>query len=406
MPFTWSASTTSGEQVLCCRSENILSKYKTVDEYWNCEEMQKVRLSMLAGEPLSDCSSCYDDEQWGLISYRQSDIDNPHLDSFFERFTEEELSTGILTEKNYPTGFDYRTQHCNLACQTCGPLSSTTYETKIINAEEGAVPSEKNLDFEMKQADDMIRAIQNKTLTEIYWAGGEPMMSSLHWKVMDTLYDMLETDPEYVANVHITYNTNLTKSKWKGEDIYTKLSKFEKLDIVASIDGIGNTYNYIRDKADWLKVRDNLKQQYNAKGFLSIQLVLTNLWILQGTQFLDFFQNLCGEKLYFKGLDLLHKRDELTQISLSPYWLPKEIMLPAIDEILEHSLAKSGIFDISPLIKIRSKIESGNEEYSIFDEPKIKKHIIWWDSFRKDGLTFGSVLQEINTEAWMWYNSI
>lgn len=473
-PFTHSASTTLGKQVLCCNDDQGRLEYessaemnqKTVDEYWNNEEMVNVRLSMLAGEKIPRCQRCYQDEADGIRSYRQTlrdadgrvvhwdeenecDIDRDEIDLklFFERLSEEELRTGVLTEKNYPVYFDYRTMHCNLSCQTCAPGASTSYHKKLRGAiEETAknkhprltnaaeVPLAKYdsnfpdrqeaIAFEMKQADDIIRAIDNRTLTEIYWAGGEPMMSPMHWKVMDTLYDLLETDPEYVNSVQITYNTNLTRTKWKGNSVYKKLGKFKGISIVASIDGVGNTYNYIRSGANWSTIVENIEEHRNARSNdlidswtgnqLDVQLVLTNLWILHGTQYLDFFEKICGTDVCFRSLRLLYFMNDgkgntglaNTPATLAPLWLPKKIMLPAIDKVLEHSLCKQGVFKTYELECIRDSIEKDNNHFSITHAPHIKKHVLWWDSLRNDGLTFGSVLREINTDAWLWYNSV
>ena len=389
---------------------------------------------------------------WDEESNCDIDRDDIDLKPFFGRFSEEELRTGVLTEKNYPVTFDYRTMHCNLSCQTCSPAASTTYHKKmrdaieedaklkkataryprLTNAAESQLaeydshfPNRKEATaFEMKQADDMIRAIDNRTLTNIYWAGGEPMMSPMHWKVMDALYDLLQTDPEYVDSVEISYNTNLTRTKWKGESVYKKLSKFKGLSIVASIDGVGDTYNYIRHGADWSTVTENIKEHRKARSdnlissstgcSMNIQLVLTNLWILHGTQFLDFFEKTCGTDLYIHGLRLLYYMENgqgnpgiaSNPATLAPLWLPKEIMLPAIDKVLEHSLCKQGVFETHELKCIRDSIEEDNNNFSITHAPHIKKHVLWWDSLRNDGLTFGSVLKETNTEAWLWYNSV
>lgn len=473
-PFAHSASTTVGKQVLCCNDDAGRLEYegsdsmlqKTVDEYWNNEEMVNIRLSMLAGEKIPRCKRCYQDEADGIRSYRQTlmdaqgrvvnwddekdcdiESDTIDLEPFFGRFSEEELRTGVLTEKNYPITFDYRTMHCNLSCQTCSPAASTTYHKKMRDAIEedakGKYPRltnaaevplakydsrfpnrQKANEFEMRQADDIIRAIDNRTLTDIYWAGGEPMMSPMHWKVMDTLYDLLETDPEFVDSVQITYNTNLTRTKWKGESVYKKLSRFKGLSIVASIDGVDTTYSYIRHGADWSTVAENIKEYRKARSdnliasstgcSLNIQLVLTNLWILHGTQFLDFFEKTCGTDLYIHGLRLLYHMEDgqgnpglaSTPATLAPLWFPKEIMLPAIDKVLEHSLCKQGIFKTNELKAIRDSIEQDNNNFSITHAPHMKRHVFWWDSLRNDGLSFGSVLKEINTEAWLWYNSV
>lgn len=448
-PFTHSASTATGEQVLCCRSRPSLSQYKTVDEYWNSKQMSDIRLKMLAGEKINHCQSCYDEEEQGIESMRQTSfVDNiiiggspsryDSIESFMSKFSAEELETGIL--KHNPIDFDYRQLHCNLACHTCNSGSSTSWSKKITDYEKSQNINHAwrwlprpNVEFEMRQADDIIKAIDNRTLTNLYWAGGEPLMSPMHWKVMDYLIELIEIDPDYVDTVMINYNTNFSRTSWKGEPIYKQLAKFKNICLSASIDGVGDTYNYIRHLGDWGKVSHNLEMWYKETDLLHIMPVMTNLWILDAPRFFDYFKSLCQsnglslESVHFTLIQLLQAQDikrtlapkqshpstvtglhfNQSAVTMSPYWFPKEIMIPAIDTALERlSDFPTGSNRASWLTIMRNELEKNNNEISNREAPGMKKYLSFFDAQRKDGLSFGSVLKEINTEAWMWYNSI
>ena len=69
---------------------------------------------------------------------------------------------------------------------------------------------------------------------------------------------------EYIDLIKVHYNTNLTKSKWKNKSIPEMLSKYKRLYIEASLDGVYETFEYTRDGANWKEVEKNWQEYYNS----------------------------------------------------------------------------------------------------------------------------------------------
>jgi len=89
---------------------------------------------------------------------------------------------------------------------------------------------------------------------EIYFAGGEPLLYPEHTKILDVL---LETNN---TNCRLRYNTNLTSLKYKKKDIIKDYwNQFTNIHIVPSIDGMGDTVEYIRTNMKW----DVFVENYN-----------------------------------------------------------------------------------------------------------------------------------------------
>ena len=87
-------------------------------------------------------------------------------------------------------------------------------------------------------------------LKNVYLAGGEPTLMNENLEFLKLL---LEKNPQ----VHLRVNTNLS-------NIHTKVAKlirqFENVHWLASVESMGDYYNYIRHGGKWEQFRDNLLQ--------------------------------------------------------------------------------------------------------------------------------------------------
>ena len=53
--------------------------------------------------------------------------------------------------------------------------------------------------------------VDDKTIEEIYWVGGEPLMWERHWTIMQQLVDTGQS-----KDVVVRYNTNLSRTKYNS----------------------------------------------------------------------------------------------------------------------------------------------------------------------------------------------
>ena len=58
---------------------------------------------------------------------------------------------------------------------------------------------------------ELQKAVDNGTIEEIYWVGGEPLMYEIHWRIMQQLVDSGQS-----KDVTIRYNTNLSRVIYKN----------------------------------------------------------------------------------------------------------------------------------------------------------------------------------------------
>lgn len=231
---------------LCCIDEgdslgNL--RTKSLDEIRNGEEYKKIRRDILAGKKLDRCSRCHTSEENGLDSYRLKGHETTLLN-----FTEEAKPIAYL---------DYRADNvCNLACKSCGGPYSTKLidaDLKLGNISENEAKKLRFVNKENKNITEISDKISD--ITSIYFAGGEPLLNQQHWDILEKLKksSKLETTT-------LTYNTNLTVLDFKDYSVEEYWPYSENLTIQASIDGMGDSFEYFRTGAKWNNVLKNFER--------------------------------------------------------------------------------------------------------------------------------------------------
>lgn len=424
LPFNHAYVGPTYERKLCCVSTKLDAfTAKPLDEYWNSEEMKQVRLDMINGKPVKNCESCYYKEKTGILSYRQQSLKHEETHGGHEQWlTEDAILEGLVET---PSDFDYRTIHCNLSCNHCSPVYSSEHlRLREKNIEDGMLVSNGNsftIDkrFEESMLNELLQAVDERRLRRIYFAGGEPMMSPFHWKFIDHLKYVYENeDEEYIKRINMYYNTNLTKSTWKGQNVYQYL-QFLNPFLDASLDGVGNTFNYIRKGANWDKVKENFESAYkylvSHEGLYTdtfgVQPVLLSHTIFSIDEMLSFLEQYKDVKI--SPMTLLRELpQEKTNYYnpqpgfLDPCEFPSEIMLPAIDRALER-VRISTVKGVEKCIPI---LENYKQEIAMHRSSAQKFEVLSFATTKimekNSSLTLNSLLKETNTEAWIWYNTL
>jgi sulfatase maturation enzyme AslB (radical SAM superfamily) len=115
----------------------------------------------------------------------------------------------------------------------------------------------------------------------MYFTGGEPLINSEHWALLEEL-----VDSGRASGISLMYNTNLTTIKYKDKNIIDLWRQFKTVDIKCSIDAVGESLEYIRSGASWEKIKLNLEQLVsvlqtsNIKITLSPVLSILNIWFI------------------------------------------------------------------------------------------------------------------------------
>jgi MoaA/NifB/PqqE/SkfB family radical SAM enzyme len=271
-PFTGLATREDGAVKVCCRSHPIgFIQDDTLEGIWNNDAMKRIRQQILNGERPPECAPCFNLEDQGVESLRQRHINGVIPEARIKLYP----NAVDTMREDYTMPFEIPTIEiklnnlCNLKCRMCNPLDSTSWTDweqveKFYKKEDNfLVQKIDTLSLKTKPFLDSFVDTDNwwasfeKLLPyfrRVEFAGGEPLMDPTHYKILDML-------ASYGDNIEIKYATNLTTLGInKGRTIYDYWPKFKSVAVNVSIDGIGDSYEYIRSNANWNELVDNIKR--------------------------------------------------------------------------------------------------------------------------------------------------
>ena len=356
MPWTHTYISPQSERRLCCASRekpqwqaqyiddgtanNTEYNPQTLEEHWNSEHMKDVRKRMLAGETLSECQVC-NDQILNIHTYRKYFTETlfPHLAEDAYATTDE---TGYTTMK--PISYDYRISNlCNFKCRMCGEQLSSKWEAEKRKLgqwdpqhDPWMIPENKQKIETFQQevvVKELYEAVENGTIEEIYWVGGEPLMWWVHWDIMEKLYKSGQA-----KDVTVRYNTNLSKidrSGGKDYDLYHILAHFKNVNICASIDATGAIGEFIRTGLHWDKWLENFKKglwlnRVYGSDALVLDVTLTTPGMFDMKAMFDLATNL-DVKTYMK---ITFAFDPM--VLMSPMAMPRDVLDEILDELIEY----------------------------------------------------------------------
>ena len=357
------------ERRMCCASREPAQSFQqyidtsagtgkyipiTLDEHWNGDHMRDVRQRMMAGETLPECEVC-NDKLLNTSVYR--DYFNQLFGHKWNDIQESTSSDGTTSMK--PVSWDYRFSNlCNFKCRMCGDMLSSAWEAEQRQHNMIQWDNPQNhwmkpdvrstiADFQDSVVEqEFAQAVEEHRVEEIYWVGGEPLMYSQHWKYMRRIIELGDG-----PNVYARYNTNLSRVSLRGVNLFTDiLGHLRDWQVCASLDGTGETGEYIRTGLDYQAWLSNFRQGLEIRRHprqLRIDFTLT----LPG-----MFEVLNIERLAQElDVDVLAKVvfSFSPDIVMSPLALPQEILHPWVDEILDQLKVSGALRDILVQLKTR-----------------------------------------------------
>jgi organic radical activating enzyme len=258
-------------QIGNCRTQKL-------DEIWNSPGQKQLRVNMLNEVPSAACTRCYEQEESGFFSGRQSA--NKHHGHHIDK-VQATAPDGNL-EKFELTYWDIRFSNlCNLSCRSCGHIfSSSWYQDQAKLA--GGDWKQKNtvLNYAGRTETDIWEQLEPHLdyVEQIYFAGGEPLLMEEHYRILDELVRRKRFD------VRLIYNTNFTHTDLKGRSVFEYWKQFDSVAVGASLDDMGNRGEYIRKGTDWAVVeqnrRDMLRVCPEVDFYISPTLSIMNAWHL------------------------------------------------------------------------------------------------------------------------------
>jgi MoaA/NifB/PqqE/SkfB family radical SAM enzyme len=308
--FHGMSANNDGTTKLCCMYRptdfNQVLGVDSIDEHFNKREFIKVREELNNGIRHKNCQLCWDEEDSGRTSKRLRD--------------NKKYQTYILKNEPY-NGLSYLElnlgNNCNLSCRTCGPQISsgwmkedfkTNYNTSKFKLSTITYKeySEKFKKFYKSYSEDSIfwedLTTHLPNIKQFDFYGGEPFMSKKMWEIL-RIADQMGVS----KNIELHYNTNGTHlplellSVWKN---------FKKVYLSFSIDGIGDTFEYMRYPAKWDHVLNNMNEfvkigdQYgNIHMSWCITISVANVYSVPET--VEFYQKNFADKMGMY-LNLVH----------------------------------------------------------------------------------------------------
>jgi hypothetical protein len=175
------------------------------------------------------CGVCKQQEQSGMFSFRQASFQ-----------IAPDLPDGNITTLDINLDFE-----CNAACIICDVKSSTLWgkELKRFNIEHTPTDSTGK-----DRIDDILSSLDLSHVTRVKFFGGEPLFNELHVNILEYF-----SNP---SNIEIWYTTNA--SIYPSQKVLDMWAKFKLVYFEASLDGIGEQFNYIRWPLKWDRVEKNL----------------------------------------------------------------------------------------------------------------------------------------------------
>lgn len=250
-----------GRALPCCIADSDQSfgnlKTDSIEDVWNSERYKELRVAMLNGEKLDTCKRCYELEDstwtWTLRKNTNEWFGNKHFD-----LVKKTAEDGSLTEMRMAY-FDVRFSNiCNMKCRSCGPELSSLHAqehgelygkhevAKMLNNNGSTVV---NIAKENNYWENLQKYLPD--VEEVYWAGGEPLITNEHYKILDNWIATGKTD------VRLRYTTNFSNMRYKSKSIYSYWEQFDDVQVSASLDANGTRAEFMRTGTDWQQTERN-----------------------------------------------------------------------------------------------------------------------------------------------------
>ena len=235
---------------------------------WNSDYVKDVRRKMINGEPVPMCSGCYYQESVGKTSNRQHSINewNGKLGKAQFAKTVNDVVENDFESPSAPVYLDLRLGNlCNLKCRMCNPWNSSQIANEHFELYENdeqykelwqRLTGKKSIylknETDWYESNFLWEEIESfiPNLRKVYLTGGEPTLIEGNFKFMQSIIDK-----GYADQIVLFFNLNCTNINNRFLNL---IKQFKKIDINASIDGVGETNDYIRYPSKWSQIEKTI----------------------------------------------------------------------------------------------------------------------------------------------------
>lgn len=405
-PFTGLATREDGAVKACCRSHPVgYIQDQTLEQIWNNDTMQRIRRQVLNGERPAECAPCFSLEDQGVESLRQRHINgiipeariNLYPNTLLQEIMPFELPTMEIKLNNL----------CNLKCRMCNPMDSTSWndweEVEEFYKKEDNYLVEKVITLNLKKkpfldsfvdTDNWWKSFEKLLpyFRRVEFAGGEPLMDPTHYKILDML-------APYGDNIEIKYATNLSMLGKGNRTIWEYWPKFKSVAVNVSIDGIGDSFEYVRGNSSWTELIGNIKQIQivpnisRIVGAVAVQvsnilildqmieLFLDDLGIVFYTNMVNYPNVLSAQVLPVKLKELAIERLRTARLKVPNYKYVKEnpillgITLTQIDGVINYLEANDQSDKWDDCVRFNRKLDVTRNQCFEDVTPEFKEYV-------------------------------
>jgi radical SAM protein with 4Fe4S-binding SPASM domain len=370
----------------CCMTpmENPVGNLKknSLEEIWNSSKMKDLRVEFLKDNRPASCNRCFEMEDAGQQSWRQSL--NQHYKHHFDK-TDNTLPDGNFEDFNL-VYWDFRFNNiCNFKCRTCGPQLSTGWyeDTKKI---WGSLPNDiKVVDNDIQTWEEIEPLFSS--VEEIYFAGGEPLIMEEHYRILKRLDEMKRYD------VKLRYNTNFSQLEYKNLKVYEIWKKFQSVELSASLDGSGPKGEYIRKNMKWSKILENREKINPVPNNIYFYINFT-LSVMNCFHVVDFHRE-CVETGFIETPDQFRLNVLQHPLHFRLQILPNDLKIKLIECYEKYIEDLSKLENSESIINdFRAAINFIQSENYTHEIDNFKKYIRQLDNIRKE--KFSNIFPELS----------
>ena len=235
---------------------------QSIKSILDSKESTQLRQWMIDGYRVKSCEVCYNNEDNNLKSLRQS---------FKPKSTDREKITFLDVRLN---------NICNFKCRMCSEYFSSSIQQETIDIfGKDAILGHEKIDLSSTNRKTRLNNLEkllpyvNEDLEHIYFAGGEPLITEEHYKILNQLVKIKHFD------IELTYNTNLSKLSYKSHNIFDYWKQFSNVTVGASIDASESVAEYVRHGTIWQDILDNINAIKQQTPHVNLEITSTVGWL-------------------------------------------------------------------------------------------------------------------------------
>jgi len=355
----------SGEARVCCLRPGwsvtqdgvtMSADRQPLMEIWNADTMREVRRAMVEGRRVAGCEMCYVAEDRGGESIRQFDNKSWERDLFGgPNATIDELMA-LAVDNDFrlpklPQLIDCQSSSiCNLKCRMCNSNNSSRIAKDVVHRswepEDYLTPEDPTFKW-TRSVKNLEHELANDTGSEvrrINFAGGEPFLLREIPRLLERLIAIGRApflSMQFVSNGSVV-------PRWLA-----LAEQFRRFDLLISVDGYADDYDYIRYPGRWSKLANHFQLFKTMPGICL--LATTTIQVNNVLRLTDLFRYLDSVDINFVGYLLHHPRQLAVSI------LPASVRRVAAARLLEYAEADCRPHQRALVLSFAAQIEAGDE---------------------------------------------